>query len=419
MEDIKNIANKINENGGRLYLVGGAVRDKLFNLEKNDEDYCVVGLDFRKFEELFPNAIKRGKSFYVYDIDGREFAMARSEYKTGKKHTDFEIISNNNITIEQDLVRRDITINSIAEDVLTGEIIDPFNGISDFKNGVIKATSSNFKDDPLRAYRAARFASKFNFNVDENTIKMISELKSDLKYLSHERVFEEFRKAINSDYPVNFFEVLKKANVLDVHFEELYKLIGAIQPIDHHPEGDAYNHTMLAFKMACSITKDEKIRFSALVHDLGKGLTPKEEYPHHYGHDIKGVDEVKKFGKRLRMPKSWIKCGVTSAVEHMKGGIFYRMTPNKQIEFIEKISKTVLGLRGLEIIVESDKNCRGLEKRKVEFADLGEDIINKINGKYVMNLYPNLKPGLNLKERIHEERIKYLKSLNLEREIEK
>lgn len=419
MENIKNIANKINENGGRLYLVGGAVRDKLFNLEKNDEDYCVVGLDFRKFEELFPNAIKRGKSFFVYDIDGREFAMARSEYKIGKKHTDFKITSNSNITIEQDLVRRDITINSIAEDVLTGEIIDPFNGISDFKNGVIKATSSNFKDDPLRAYRAARFASKFNFDVDENTIKMISELKSELKYLSPERVFEEFRKAINSDYPVNFFEVLKKANVLDVHFEELYKLIGAIQPIDHHPEGDAYNHTMLAFKMACSITKDEKIRFSALVHDLGKGLTPKEEYPHHYGHDIKGVDEVKKFGKRLRMPKSWIKSGVTSAAEHMKGGIFYRMTPNKQIEFIEKISKTVLGLRGLEIIVESDKNCRGLEKRKVEFADLGEDIINKINGKYVMNLYPNLKPGLNLKERIHEERIKYLKSLNLEREIEK
>lgn len=419
MENIKNIANKINENGGRLYLVGGAVRDKLFNLEKNDEDYCVVGLDFRKFEELFPNAIKRGKSFFVYDIDGREFAMARSEYKIGKKHTDFKITSNSNITIEQDLVRRDITINSIAEDVLTGEIIDPFNGISDFKNGVIKATSSNFKDDPLRAYRAARFSSKFNFDVDENTIKMISELKSELKYLSPERVFEEFRKAINSDYPVRFFEVLKKANILEVHFEELYKLIGAIQPIEHHPEGDAYNHTMLAFKMACSITKDEKIRFSALVHDLGKGLTPKEEYPHHYGHDIKGIDEVKKFGKRLRMPKSWIKSGVTSAAEHMKGGIFYRMTPNKQIDFLERISKTDLGLKGLEIVVESDKNCRGLEKRKVEFADLGEDIINKIDGKYVMNLYPNLKPGLNLKERIHEERIKYLKSLNLEREIEK
>ena len=419
MENIKNIANKINENGGRLYLVGGAVRDKLFNLEKNDEDYCVVGLDFRKFEELFPNAIKRGKSFFVYDIDGREFARARSEYKIGKKHTDFKITSNSNITIEQDLVRRDITINSIAEDVLTGEIIDPFNGISDFKNGVIKATSSNFKDDPLRAYRAARFASKFNFDVDENTIKMISELKSELKYLSPERVFEEFRKAINSNYPVRFFEVLKKANILEVHFEELYKLIGAIQPIDHHPEGDAYNHTMFAFKMACSITKDEKIRFSALVHDLGKGLTPKEEYPHHYGHDIKGVDEVKKFGKRLRMPKSWIKSGVTSVAEHMKGGIFYRMTPNKQIDFLERISKTDLGLKGLEIVVESDKNCRGLEKRKVEFADLGEDIINKIDGKYVMNLYPNLKPGLNLKERIHEERIKYLKSLNLEREIEK
>lgn len=320
MEDIIKIAKDIAKNGGRLYLVGGAVRDELNKIESHDKDFCVTGLSSDTFEKLFPEAHKRGKSFFVYDLFGNEFAMARSEKKIGNLHTDFEITSNENITIEEDLKRRDITINSIAKDVLTNKIIDPFNGIEDLKNGIIKATSkSSFKEDPLRAYRAARFASKFNFNVDSDTIKLMNELKSDLKYLSEERVFDEFRKAINSDYPYIFFDILKQADILDVHFIEIYKLIGAIQPVQYHPEGDSYNHSLLALKMATSITKDERIRFSALVHDLGKGLTPPDEYPHHLNHDVNGVKQVKKLGKRLKMPNSWIKCGTVAAREHMRG----------------------------------------------------------------------------------------------------
>ncbi len=410
MEDIIEIAKKIAYNKGRLYLVGGAVRDKLNNIQYHDEDYCVTGLSYKKFEELFPNAHKRGKSFSVYDIDGKEFALARTEEKIGNGHTNFKIITNENITIEEDLKRRDITINSIAQDVLTNQIIDPFNGVEDFKNKIIRATSQSFKEDPLRVYRVARFASKFNFSVDSNTIRLMNSIKSELKYLSVERVFEEFRKAINTDYPHIFFEVLKQANLLDIHFIEIYKLIGAIQPEQYHPEGDSYNHTILALKMAASITKDEKIRFSALVHDLGKGLTPPSEYPHHINHDVRGVKQVQNFGNRLNMPNSWIKCGVVAAREHMKGGIFYKMTPKKQVDFIERIDKTILGLEGLEIVVESDRNCRGTKIEKIRFAELGKKVINNINGTDIMKKY-NLSPGIKLKEKIHEERVKYLKTL--------
>lgn len=410
MEDIIEIAKKIAYNKGRLYLVGGAVRDKLNNIQYHDEDYCVTGLSYKKFEELFPNAHKRGKSFSVYDIDGKEFALARTEEKIGNGHTNFKIITNENITIEEDLKRRDITINSIAQDVLTNQIIDPFNGVEDFKNKIIRATSQSFKEDPLRVYRVARFASKFNFSVDSDTIRLMNSIKSELKYLSVERVFEEFRKAINTDYPHIFFEVLKQANLLDIHFIEIYKLIGAIQPEQYHPEGDSYNHTILALKMAASITKDEKIRFSALVHDLGKGLTPPSEYPHHINHDVRGVKQVQNFGNRLKMPNSWIKCGVVAAREHMKGGIFYKMTPKKQVDFIERIDKTILGLEGLEIVVESDRNCRGTKIEKIRFAELGKKVINNINGTDIMKKY-NLSPGIKLKEKIHEERVKYLKTL--------
>lgn len=410
--DINKIAEKIESHGGRLYLVGGAVRDLILNEENHDEDYCVVGLDELEFEKIFKDAYPRGKKFRVYDICGKEFALARKEKKCGNGHTAFEITTNKNVTIIDDLKRRDLTINSIAQDVLTKEIIDPFGGINDLKNKIIKATSEAFKEDPLRVYRVARFAAKLQFEVDRNTLKQMEGIKTELESLSEERVFEEFRKAINTKKPSTFFEVLKKANVLDVHFKEIFKLIGVEQPEKYHPEGDSYNHTMLALDMSAKLTKDEKIRFSCLVHDLGKGLTPKEEYPHHIGHEEKGIGEVEKFAKRLKMPNSWRKCGKTAAKYHMKGGIFDRMKPNKKVSFIENVYKTELGLYGLEIVVDCDRNCRGDKKEKVEFANIGTECIKKINGKYIQEKY-NIKPGKELKNKLHQERVEYFKYNNI------
>ena len=371
---IVDIAKKIEQNGGRLYLVGGAIRDELLGIENKDEDYCVTGLSHDEFKNLFPEAFARGKSFEVFDLIGKEFALARIEKKIGKGHKEFEITTNKDISIYEDLKRRDITINSIAKDVLSEEIIDPFNGRKDLKNGIIRATSDSFAEDPLRVYRAARFACKLNFEIEENTLKLMNKLKSELNELSAERVFEEMRKALSYDKPSIFFNMLRKADVLDVHFIEIYRLIGALQPEKYHPEGDAYNHTMLAVDMSATLTDDEKIRFAALVHDLGKGVTPKEMYPHHYGHDKNGVPEVSKFANRLKMPNDWASCGKTAAKEHMKGGIFYKMTPSKQVDFIERVYKTKLGLKGLEIVVEADRNCRGNEPDNIQFARIGRKV---------------------------------------------
>lgn len=408
---IIDIAKKINENGGQLYLVGGAVRDELLGIKNTDEDYCVTGLSHSEFVQLFPEAFTRGQAFEVFDMYGKEFALARTERKIGKGHKEFEIDSNKNINIYEDLKRRDLTINSIAKNVLTGEIIDPYNGKQDLQNKIIKATSDSFKEDPLRVYRAARFACKLEFQIEEKTLKMMEELKPELSSLSAERVFDEMRKALNCDKPSIFFEMLKKANVLDVHFTEIYKLIGALQPEKYHPEGDAYNHTMLALDMSATLTKNEKIRFAVLVHDLGKGVTPKEMYPHHYEHDIKGVAEVQKLANRLKIPNEWEAYGKVSAKEHMIGGIFYKMTPAKQVDFIERVYKTKLGLEGLEIVVESDRNCRGTEKESIKFAAIGKYIMTQINGDIIKKKF-NMEDGEAIRNKMHEQRVELLKKTN-------
>ena len=418
MENIKNIAKKIEAEGGRLYLVGGAVRDQLLGKTVQDSDYCITGISQVEFEKLFPYANVRGKSFAVYDIEGNEFALARKETKYGHGHKQFNIETNKNISIKEDLARRDITINSIAQDVLTKKIIDPYGGIEDIKNRIIRATTTAFAEDPLRVYRVARFAATLQFQVEENTIEQMKKLKSELATLPKERVFQEFKKALASDKPSIFFDVLKKANVLDVHFKEIYNLIGKIQPIKYHPEGDSYNHTMIVLDNSTKLTKDLTIRFSCLLHDIGKGATPAEILPHHYEHEIRGEKIAEDFGKRIGAPKRWIQCAKIAAKEHMRGGKFADMTPKKQLEFIERVNKSPLGLEGMKIVVTCDKGRDGNWPEEVYFSELGKKCIKEINGVYVIKKY-NLTEGEAIKQKLHEERINWLKKQTINWQEEK
>lgn len=413
MEDnkIKEIANKIKNAGGNLYLVGGAVRDKLLEKKIIDEDYCVTGLSSEEFEKLFPNAHIRGKSFPVYDMENCEFALARKERKLKEGHKGFEFDTNKKITIEEDIARRDITINSIAEEVLTGKIIDPFNGREDIKNKIIRKTTDAFREDPLRVYRVARFASTLEFEVEKETLKAMNSLKQELLTLSKERVFTELKKALGARKPSIFFNVLRQANVLDVHFKEIYNLIGKEQPIQYHPEGDSYNHTMIVVDNSSKLTNDLKIKFACLVHDLGKGNTPENILPHHYGHEERGVKLVNDFGKRIGIPNSWIKCGKVACKLHMKAGIFEKMTPSKQVDLIEEANKSILGLEGLKIVVMCDKK-RDEVFPKVNFDKIGKDMLKNITGDYIIEKY-KIEDGIQIKNRLREERIKYLKTLKI------
>lgn len=408
MINIINIAKNIEKIGGKLYLVGGAVRDELLGKEVKDKDYCVTGITKEQFLKLFPSAIIKGKSFEVFDLYGNEFSMARREEKNGKGHKEFKIDINPEIKIEEDLERRDITINSIAKEVLTGKIIDIFNGIEDINNKIIRATTKRFTEDPLRVYRVARFAASLGFLVHEDTIKMMNILKHELKYLPKERVFMEFSKALAANKPSIFFNILKEANVLEVHFKELYNLIGALQPVEHHPEGDSYNHTMMVVDKCAEFTNNLEIRFASLVHDLGKGTTPKEEYPHHYGHEQRGAELVTEFCNNIKAPKLWEKCGKTACIEHMRGGIFYKMKSTKKVDFIERVAKSPLRLNGLQIIVFADKlSNRKIEKENIEFETIGRQCLLEINGTYIKYKYGPLQKE-KFGRKLHEERVKWM-----------
>lgn len=408
MQDIIQIANKIKANGGNIYLVGGAVRDKILKQEIQDYDYCVTGLTQEEFCNLFPEAQKRGKFFSVFDLKGYEIALARKEYKTGIGHKQFQIKTGKEITIQEDLTRRDITINAIAQDVLTGKIIDPFHGKQDIENKIIRATTNAFGEDPLRVYRVARFASTLQFLVEENTIKLMNSLKEELITLPKERIYEELKKAIMSTKPSMFFEILKKANVLDVHFKEINDLIGIPQPIQYHPEGDVFCHTMLALDKSAKLTNQLEIRYAVLVHDLGKASTPKEILPHHYGHDKNGIILVKNLSNRIGVPKKWEKTGLIASIEHMRAGKFLQMKPAKQVNFIEKIDKSVLGLEGMEIVIQCDYTNRQ-KNNNFNFAKIGNELIKQVNGKLIKANYKEVK-GVKFKKKLREERIKWIKN---------
>lgn len=392
--EIQEIAKKIKENNGNLYYVGGYVRDKIMGITPKDVDLCVTGLNENKFKKLFPQAFLKGEFFPVFQLSDYEIALARKETKIADGHSGFSC-NTENISIKEDLLRRDITINSMAIDVLSNELIDPFNGKKDIEEKTIRATYSHFTEDPLRAYRVAQFATRLNFEIDFETKELIKSMKAELSELSPERVFCELKKALMSSKPSIFFNILKELNILDVHFKEINDLIGITQPEKYHPEGDVYTHSMIVLDQSALMTNDIKTRFAAALHDLGKGKTPKEILPHHYGHDKNGITSVKDLCNRLKVPNSWKKLAVVTAGEHMKAGIFNQMSIAKQVSFLER---NFNHLTELEIIAKADsKNCN------LNFSKLGKIMMNEINGNTIK--LPNNK---NAKEILHQKRVEWL-----------
>lgn len=394
--DINEIARIISKNGGKLYYVGGYVRDFLMKKESKDIDLCIVNLTPDKFTQLFPTAFLKGAFFPVFQLENHEFAFARRETKINAGHTGFSC-DIDNITIEDDLLRRDVTINSMAIDVLTNELIDPFGGKNDITNKILKATSKHFIEDPLRVYRVAQFASRFNFNIDNETKKLMKTMKNELSTLSSERVFEELRKALKSNTPSIFFNVLKELDLLDIHFPEIKDLIGVIQPIEYHPEGDVYTHSLIVLDEVSKKTTNEKIRFAGLIHDLGKAKTPKAILPHHYEHDKNGEQPARNLCNRLKVPNIWKKLAIVTVTEHMRAGLFNKMSIPKKVSFIEKNQKY---LEELEIIARVDS-----KNDKLYFYDIGQKMLNEVNGNTIK--LPNDKKA---KELLHSARVSWLKN---------
>ncbi|MBN2647842.1 MAG: multifunctional CCA addition/repair protein [Thiotrichales bacterium] len=291
----------------QTYLVGGAVRDRLLGVPVYDQDWVVVGATPQQM--LAQGFLPVGKDFpvFLHPTTKEEYALARTERKQGVGYHGFSVWADVNITLEQDLLRRDLTINAMAK-AEDGTLIDPYGGQQDLQNRVLRHVSPAFNEDPLRVLRVARFAAKlapFGFHLAEETQVLMQQMSAggELQALTPERVWQEVVKAMACAQPRRFFEVLDAVGALPVLFAELHALKGVAQPVKYHPEGDAWIHTLMVLEAACELSQHLAVRFAALVHDLGKSLTPPELWPKHHGHEAAGVPLVAALCARYRVPK--------------------------------------------------------------------------------------------------------------------
>ncbi|HSH28419.1 MAG TPA: multifunctional CCA addition/repair protein [Thiohalobacter sp.] len=292
-----------------IYRVGGAVRDKLLGLPVRECDWVVVGATPQQMLDLGYKPVGKDFPVFLHPRTGEEYALARTERKTGPGYTGFEFHAAPDVTLEEDLRRRDLTINAMAEDA-AGNLIDPFNGREDLDAGLLRHVSTAFAEDPVRILRIARFKARFarwGFKVAHGTHALMKRMVAagEVDALVPERVWAETLKALGEDRPGEFFEVLRRCGALARIFPELDRLFGVEQPAHTHPEIDTGVHCLLVLEQAARLSPDPRVRFAALVHDLGKGETPVEELPRHIGHEARSVELIEAMCVRLKIPNEY------------------------------------------------------------------------------------------------------------------
>lgn len=289
------------------YLVGGAVRDRLLGLGHGDRDFVVVGETQESMERAGFRAVGRDFPVFLHPETGEEYALARTERKSGRGYRGFVVAADPSVTLQEDLQRRDFTINAIAQDE-AGELIDPYGGVRDIDARVLRHVSPAFSEDPLRVLRAARFMARFaglGFSIAPETMALMREMvfSGELTELTPERVWQELRRAVTSETPSAFLRTLHDCGALAVVLPEVDALYGVPQRAEYHPEVDTGVHIELVCDMAARLAPgDELVGFAALIHDLGKALTPDHVLPKHIGHENAGIAPLRGLCERLKVP---------------------------------------------------------------------------------------------------------------------
>ena len=304
------------------YRVGGCVRDHLLGLPVNDIDWVVTGATPAKMLAAGYKPIGRDFPVFLHPDTHQEYALARSERKSGPGYRGFEVNTDPAITIEEDLLRRDLTINAIAEDE-QGNIIDPYDGRKDIAARCLRHVSDAFVEDPVRVLRVARFAARFHhlgFSIADETRELIRQIgaSGELDTLVAERVWSELSRALDEDDPAIFLTSLKDCGVLSCLFPEIDNLFGVPQNAKYHPEIDTGLHVMMALQASAELGHDNEIRFAVLMHDLGKASTPADVLPSHHGHEARGIKPVKAFCKRWRVPRAHTELALITTELHLK-----------------------------------------------------------------------------------------------------
>ncbi len=324
----------------KLYRVGGCVRDRLLGLAVKDVDWVVTGATEAQMLELGYKPIGKDFPVFLHPETRQEYALARSERKTGPGYKGFAVSADPGTTIEQDLLRRDLTINAIAEDE-QGNLVDPYGGREDIENRRLRHVSAAFVEDPVRVLRVARFAARFHhlgFSIADETRDLIRQIgdSGELETLVAERVWSELVRALDEPDPQIFFLSLRDCGVLSKLFPEIDALFGVPQTADYHPEIDSGEHLMLALAKSAELGLDNATRFAVLMHDLGKAETPAESLPRHPGHEQRGKALVKAFCQRWRAPKAYTELALITTEFHSLVHRAFEATPKTLLKLLTR-----------------------------------------------------------------------------------
>ncbi|CAO95468.1 multifunctional CCA addition/repair protein [Erwinia tasmaniensis] len=347
----------------KTYLVGGAVRDGLLNLPVKDKDWVVVGASPQQMLDRGYQQVGRDFPVFLHPESHEEYALARTERKSGRGYTGFTCYSAPDVTLEQDLARRDLTINAIAQDA-GGNYCDPYGGRADLQQRLLRHVSGAFNEDPLRVLRVARFAARFahlNFRIADETLLLMQAMthSGELHHLTPERVWKETELALQTPSPQVFFQVLRDCGALAVLFPELDNLYGVPAPAKWHPEIDTGVHALMALAMAARLSQEIDIRFATLFHDVGKALTPKVKWPSHHGHGPAGVPLVAALCERLRVPNALRDLALLVTEFHDLVHTIQCQPPTELVALFDRVDAWRKPQRVQQIALTSEADARG------------------------------------------------------------
>ncbi len=401
----------------QVYLVGGAVRDHLLGFPYHEKDYVVVGATP---EQLIASGYQPvGKDFpvFLHPDTKDEYALARTERKSGHGYHGFSFYTDPSVTLEEDLIRRDLTINAIAMDN-DGKIYDPYNGQQDLDHKILRHVSMAFIEDPLRVLRIARFAARYKalgFTVAPETLALMKQLAAsgELEALTPERVWKETSRALMENHADEYFEVLRACGALKVLFPEIDALYGIPQRPEYHPEIDCGIHTMMSLQQACKANYSLDVRFAVLVHDLGKALTPKDELPRHIMHEERGIKPVTEVCDRLKVPTITKQLALAVCKEHLKCHQALTLKPGTLWRLLQRLDVLRRPER-VEAFVqacECDSRGRlGLENREYPQSKYIFDVIQVVRNIKAQDLPADVK-GPEIGEKLIERRIQAIAEL--------
>lgn len=408
----------------QIYLVGGAVRDQLLQYPVKDKDYLVTGATIEQMLDLGYQQV--GKSFpvFLHPDTNQEYALARTELKQGEGYTGFICDFSPGITLEQDLIRRDLTINAMAQEQ-NGQVIDPYGGQQDLADKLLRHVSPAFVEDPLRVLRVARFAARYHhlgFRVATETQELMQQiaLSGELTTLVPERVWQETQSALAEKSPHIYFQVLKQCGALQQVFPEIDKLWGVPNPEKWHPEIDSGVHTLMVLEQASLLSDSLPMRFAALTHDLGKALTPKEKWPSHHGHEKKGLAPIKALCNRIKAPNEYRELALLVSEYHTHCHKAFELKPSTITRLFNSLDVWRKADRFQLFLLACTADMRGrtgFEHHQYPQADYLAECYQQANLVAVQDIVKQGFKGAEIREQLDKLRSKAIEQVKISRAV--